>query len=223
MTCPKTEHILQEYLADDMTPLAAGEIRRHLASCSACSSELDRLLQIRATLQGWQDARVPHWDRGMELYRKEHPEPMAGYRGFAWWQWLPVTVSMAVLCLMLLNVSVTSGDNGITLSFGGMAAQDDAAYLEQFQQQQEHLEGIIARFEARQDATNAQLMQAAMSQSQQITVDSLDRLYAYFEEQRRQDMANWHLGYQQLADSDYATIQSLQDLARYVSFQSGSP
>jgi hypothetical protein len=27
------------------------------------------------------------------------------------------------------------------------------------------------------------------------------------------------LGYQQLADSDYATLRSLQELAQYVSFQ----
>ena len=40
-----------------------------------------------------------------------------------------------------------------------------------------------------------------------------------FEEQRLQDLEIMRASYQQLYDSDYATIQSLQDLAQFVSFQ----
>ena len=80
---------------------------------------------------------------------------------------------------------------------------------------------MISRFEERQDSSNIQLLQAVMEQTQQTTADSMDRIYTYFEEQRLQDMEALRASYQQLADSDYATIQSLQDLAQYVSFQGG--
>ncbi len=223
MTCPRTEHILQQYFADDLTPLAAKEIDRHLSSCSSCKSELDQLLQVRDSLEGWQDERIPHWDRGMELYRSEHPLLAEQRRSWTWWQWMPTGVSMVMLLLMLLNFSVTTDNSGITLAFGGNGSQPVIANLEEFQQQQQdQLQAIITRFEEQQDTNNLRLMQAVLAQSQQVTAENLDRIYAYFEEQRRQDMASWRIGYQQLADSDYATIQSLQDLAQYVSFQDNS-
>lgn len=220
MSCPKTEHILQEYFADDLAPLASEEIDRHLAQCAICSEELQALLQTRDTLAGWQESQVPHWDRGVELFRREHQAPRAQTSWFSFWQWVPASASLAMLCILLLNTSVTVNGSSISIDFGGDSGDVSASLVEFQQQQQEELQAIIARFEERQDSNNIQLLQAVMAQTQQTTADNLDRIYAYFEEQRLQDMETMRVSYQQLVDSDYATIQSLQDLAQFVSFQS---
>ena len=47
----------------------------------------------------------------------------------------------------------------------------------------------------------------------------LDKAISYFEQQRELDLQVYETGYQQLADSDYQTIQSLRQLASHVSFQ----
>ncbi|MBT4257536.1 MAG: hypothetical protein HOD87_15860, partial [Gammaproteobacteria bacterium] len=56
-------------------------------------------------------------------------------------------------------------------------------------------------------------------QNQQATAENLEQIYAYFEQQRILDLQDMRVGYQQLVDSDYETIRSLQQLASFVSFQ----
>ena len=66
MSCLKTQHLLQEYFSDDLTPLSKKEIENHIYSCEQCSNELEFFLLAKNKMQGWKDQRVPHWDRGTE-------------------------------------------------------------------------------------------------------------------------------------------------------------
>ena len=218
MPCPKTEHLLKEYFADDLAAMAGEEIERHLSQCEECGMALEELLLTQSSLKQWQDERVPHWDRGMELFRREHRAPQPARNWFNAWQWMPTAASFAMLALLLFNTTLTVGGNGLSLSFGGESTSAESIAQLQAQQRDE-FQAMIARFEDRQDSNNVQLMQAVMAQTQQATADNLNQIYAYFEDQRLQDMQAMSQSYQQLADSDYATIQSLQDLAQFVSFQ----
>jgi len=219
MSCPRTQYILQEYLADDLTSLAKEEIDKHLLQCEVCAQELEVLTLTQSQLANWQEERVPHWDRGMELFRREHRVGKETPSWFSAWQWMPTAASFAMLCLLIFNTTLSVGDGGFSVSFGAESGNLDATLAAFENEQRAELNATIARFESRQDANNLQLMQAVMSQTQQATVENLDQIYAYFEEQRRQDMQLMSQGYQQLADSDYATVQSLQELAQFVSFQ----
>jgi len=222
MSCPKTEHLIQEYFADDLAPLAREELESHLNSCEHCSSELETLLLAQSNLNQWQDQRVPHWDRGMELFRREHRVPNGGYSFWNRLQWLPTAASFAMLAILLLNVSVVSSEEGFSISFGG--SNSDGAYLDSrllaFEQdQQAVMNSLVQRMEDRQDINNIELLQAVMDQTQQATAENLDRIYAFFEQQRLQDLEDMRGGYQELVDSDYATIRSLQQIAQFVSYQ----
>jgi flagellar biosynthesis/type III secretory pathway ATPase len=72
--------------------------------------------------------------------------------------------------------------------------------------------------EDRQDSNNVRLMQVIMDQSQQTTTENFETMYSYFEEQRLSDLQDMRQGYQQLVDSDYETIRSLQQLVNYVGY-----
>jgi hypothetical protein len=61
-------------------------------------------------------------------------------------------------------------------------------------------------------------MQVIMDQSQQTTTENFETMYSYFEEQRLSDLQDMRQGYQQLVDSDYETIRSLQQLVNYVGY-----
>jgi hypothetical protein len=186
-----------------------------------CRAELESLLAAKSELLDWQDQSVPHWDRGLELFKREHQVAARGEGWFSRWQWLPAAASLAMACILLFNTSITVNETGLQIAFGSSSANEEVARtLTAFEAQQiDEIETLIRRFEARQDSSNIQLLQAVMEQTQQSTAESLERIYAYFEEQRLQDLQDMQLGYQQLADSDYATLRSLQELAQYVSFQ----
>ena len=218
MSCPKTQHLLSEYFANDLGPVAKEELEKHLADCEFCNLELESLLLTNGKLQQWQDQSVPHWDRGLELFRQEHRAARPGPGFWGRWQWLPTAASFAMLGVMLLNVSIVTGEQGLSISFGG--AQAIGSQLSDFRQSQRvELQSLISRFEDRQDSNNLQLMQAVMEQTQQNAAENLDRIYAYFEQQRLLDLQDMRAGYEQLVDSDSETIRSLQQLVNYVGFQ----
>jgi hypothetical protein len=221
MSCPKTEHLLREYFADDLNPLAKSEMERHLTECEFCNSELDSLLLVQSDLQRWQNQQAPHWDRGVELFRREHRHSEAKPPLFRLWQWLPTGVSFAMLMLVVLNTNLVAGEQGVSISFGSAttASANLDKQLAEFQRaQQEEFSEFMVRVENRQDLNNLQLMQAVFDQTQQTTAENLERIYAFFEEQRIQDLEDMRVGYQELVNNDYETIRSLEQLAQFVSF-----
>lgn len=226
MSCPKTEYLLQEFFADNLAPLARDEMEKHLADCAACNAELEALLLTRSSMQQWQEQRVPHWDRGLTLFRREHGAPPVRSRFFASWQWLPTAASLAMLALFLLNVSFVSSEQGFAVAFGGNpAAQPNSqsglqAELTRFQaQQRAEMQELVARVEDRLDSNNVRLLQAVMEQAQQTTAENFEQMYSYFEQQRLLDLQDMRVGYEELVNSDYETIRSLQQLANFVSYE----
>ena len=223
MSCPKTHYLLQEYFSEDLSAVARSELDRHLTDCVHCNAELESVLLTRQDLRKWQEQRVPHWDRGLELFRQEHRIARPLSRFSLSWQWLPTAASLAMLCVLLFNVSVVSNDSGFSISFARPATSDINlnAQLAEFEQAQRlEMQQLVTRVESRQDSNSVQLLQAVMEQTQQSTADSFDQMYAYFEQQRLLDLQDMRAGYEQLVDSDYETIRSLQQLVNYVGYQS---
>lgn len=222
MSCPKTEVLMQEYFSEDMSAVARDELDRHLSSCAHCNAELESVLLAQQDLQQWQEQRVPHWDRGLELFRQEHKVERPISRFWLSWQWAPTAASLAMFCVLIFNVSVQSDESGFSISFAGPATgstEIDAQLAEFEQMRRVEMEQFMARVENRQDSNNVQLLQAVMEQTQQSTAESFDQMYAYFEQQRLLDLQDMRTGYEQLVDSDYETIRSLQQLVNYVGYQ----
>lgn len=222
MSCPKTDYLLQEYFSDDLATVTREKLEQHLAQCRDCSDELEALLVTRTHMEQWQDQRVPHWDRGLTLFNKEHGRAASKPAFWSAWQWLPTAASCAMLAIMLLNVSVVSSEQGIAINFGagaesGAQWQAELALLQARQQQE--LNELIGRVEDRLDSNNVRLLQAVMEQTQQTTADNFSQMYSYFEQQRLLDLQDMRVGYEELVNSDYETIRSLQQLASFVSYE----
>jgi len=225
MPCPKTQYLIAEYFVDDLSAITRGELEKHIQSCHECKAELVALQITQNNLEQWQDERVPHWDRGTTLFRQEHASQ---HQPKNWlWQWLPTTASFAMLCVLVFNVSVSSSDNGFNISFGSGEASINYSQLDQrvlqlaeLQQleQEQTLQAFLSRMGERQDSNNLRLMQAVMDQTQQMTAENFDQMYSYFEQQRELDLENVQVGYQQLVDSDFDTMRSMQQLANFVRF-----
>ena len=222
MSCPKTHYILQEYFSENLLTVARDELDKHLIECVYCNAQLESVLLAQQNLRQWQDQKTPHWDRVLELFRQEHRIDRPVSRFWISWQWLPTAASLAMLCVLLFNVSVVSNDSGLSISFAGSSALDSNlnAQLVEFEQAQRlEIKQLAARVASRHDSTNAQLLRAVMEQTQQSTADSFDQMYAYFEQQRLLDLQDMRAGYEQLVDSDYETIRSLRQLVNYVGYQ----
>ncbi|MBE65916.1 MAG: hypothetical protein CMQ30_04515 [Gammaproteobacteria bacterium] len=224
MSCPRTQHLLKEYFSDELSMITKEKIEAHVAACEYCRAELSDILGAKKVLEGWQQQKVPHWDRGSELFRREYgkTDQHLTFWEKIRWQLMPTTASLLMLLLFLFNIQLSSDQDGFTVSFGPSAVS--TFYLENELQildemQAAELEGAIRELEVRQDSQNMELLQAVIYQNQQDTLTSLERIYNLFEEQRLRDLEDMRIGYQQLMDSDYETLRSLRQLAQFVSYQ----
>jgi len=231
MSCPKTRHLLTEYFDDSLSSVARAEVERHLEGCEHCAAELTELLAVQDSLQGWQQQRVPHWDRGTSLFRNAHQKSSGtgiGVGSGRIWQWLPTAASFAMFALLLFNVSITSSGNGFTVTFGNAVDSMEQQQLEQQlasfaaaqqQQQEQDLQLFMAQLAERLDSNNLRLMQAVMDQTRELSAQNFEQVYTYFEQQRQLDMETVQVSYQQLLDSDFETLRTMEQLANYVQFQ----
>lgn len=227
MSCPRTEHVLINYFDDKLPKTQKQEMDSHIADCQFCHQELQDLLNVEQHMLQWQDEEVPHWNRQYALHRTKADEG----QNSTWniWQWLPTASSLAMLLLLVFNTSISTANGGFSIAFGGggnspeMQAQLQEQFANQLQgfrnEQQQQMDSLVARIEDRQDENNLRLMQAVMEQSQSATDETINQFFSYFEQQRELDLQVYEAGYQQLADSDYQTIQSLRQLASHVSYQ----
>jgi hypothetical protein len=220
MQCPESARCLSAYILDELAPSDRKAFKNHLLGCAQCSAELASIERVNTVLNSWDDEALPvsaaaHRERIRNLAEPLSKQEKASRLSlFNWWQWAPSALSFAVLMLVFMNASFLVDENGFSVSFGGLK---NGASVEQMVDREE-LHQVIARLEQRQDQNNIALMQAVLNQTRESSEANFQQLFAFFEQQRLNDLEQVRASYDQLAESDFETLRSLQQLASYVSF-----
>jgi hypothetical protein len=221
MACERTATLVADHFDDTLAPRQREALEQHASQCPDCAQALEAALQTQAHLLQWQPQRVPAWSRPR---LPSAPEKSSSLR-WTWWQWAPLAVSCVLALAVVLNVQISTGSQGMAIRFGATSTLDTAqldARLAAFDaQQQAALQSVTQALMQQQSDSNARLMEAVIEQVSDSTANSLEQVIAYFESQREQDLRLLQTSYQQLADSDYATIRSVEQLAMLV--QGGQP
>lgn len=225
MTCERTATLVADYLDEALPPQQRHSLDQHAQQCPDCALSLQEARRAHAHLLRWQQQAVPQWRRPA-LPEHDVQRPPLRWPG---WQWAPLAASCMLALAVVLNVQISTGSPGLAIRFGAASTLDTAqleARLAAFEtQQQVALQTLSQALMQQQSADNARLMEAMIdSVIEQVgasTALSLEQVIAYFESQRQQDLQLLQAGYQQLADSDYATIRSVEQLAMLV--QGGRP
>jgi hypothetical protein len=225
MACERTATLVADHFDDTLVPLQREALDQHARHCADCAQALDEARQTHAHLRTWQPQRVPAWSRPA---LPSAPQKRSRLR-WAWWQWAPLAVSCVLALAVVLNVQISTGSQGMAIRFGASSTPDTAqleARLAAFDAQyQAALQTLTQTLMQQQATDNARLMEAVIDsvveQFGDSTARSLEQVIAYFESQREQDLQLLQASYQQLADSDYATIRSVEQLAMLV--QGGQP
>ena len=225
MSCEHTATLVAEYFDDTLAVQQRAAHDSHRLQCLECQHALNAARAATAHLQRWREQPVPEWSRGRAA-ASQSPRPATRWQ---WWQWAPLAMSFTLALAVMANVQVGASTEGIEIRFGPapeVAALEIEARLSAFEaQQQLALQSLTQALAEQQSADNARLMEAVIDsvvdQFGDSTARSLEQVIAYFEYQRQQDLQLLRTSYQQLADSDYATIRSVEQLASLV--QGGQP
>ena len=224
MQCPESVRYLSAYVLDELALSERDAFENHLADCAQCSAELASFDSVKSVLNSWDDEALPasaaaHRER---IRRLAEPLPKQDKASrwplLNWWQWAPSAVSFAVLVLVFMDARFLVDEAGFSVSFGGL--KNDASVFQMVDQMvdREELQQVIARLEQRQDQNTIALMQAVLNQARESSEANFQQLFAFFEQQRLNDLEQVRASYEQLAGSDFETLRSLQQLASYVSF-----
>lgn len=228
MQCPESVRYLSAYVLDELALSERDAFENHLAGCAQCSAELASFDSVKSVLNSWDDEALPasaaaHRERIRHLAKPLPKQDKASrWPSLNWWQWAPSAVSFAVLVLVFMDARILVDEAGFSVRFGGL--KNDASVFQMVDQMadqmvdREELQQVIARLEQRQDQNTIALMQAVLNQARESSEANFQQLFAFFEQQRLNDLEQVRASYEQLAESDFETLRSLQQLASYVSF-----
>jgi hypothetical protein len=97
VNCDEAREALEAYVAADLDEMTASEVAEHLAGCSACAAQHDRLRTLVGDLKGLRDAYVPREVFDMSEIRNDAPARSR-------WGWKLVTATALVLAALSLSV-----------------------------------------------------------------------------------------------------------------------
>ncbi len=234
MSCKQTELLVSDFF-DEAVPHSQRMLHEnHLQECAECQQALASAQAVNTHLLQWREQAAPTWNRRTAFIENEKAGPKR-QRIFSWWQWVPLAASLVLTMAVLFNMQIRSTEDGFVVVFGSqtqMSRADIQQQLAQFEEQQrvsqaQEIATFTARLEERQDSNNTRLMAAVMTgvvdrvveQFEESNSRGLQQVMAYVDGQRQQDLQTLQSSYQQLADSDYQTIRSVQQLASYVQYQ----
>jgi hypothetical protein len=214
MTCERSSEIVVGLFDDQIGKSERAEFEVHVQGCAHCQAQVDDARLVQARLAAWQDELVPSWRRSAMVVPR--PEPVAWRQRLGFWQWAPLACSFLLALGVILNVEFRSTTEGFVVAFG----QSTGVSREEVQEQ---LTALAASFETRREEESLQMIETVlgnvMRQYDDNNSRNLEQVIEYFDLQRQQDLQLLQSGYQQLADSDYETIRSVQQLASYVQYQ----
>jgi hypothetical protein len=218
MTCPKTDSFLFQYFTGDPATRAKLLKEPHLSTCSDCSEKLSELLASESYLSTWENVSVPSWNS-----KKIFDNGNSGVPNF-WFQWIPTAACFVMLCVFAFNLQITDYGTGLNISFGKKNLEMES-FIRDVRRVQElqlvEFNAALAEVELIQTKNNARLLQTVLEQTQLYSAQNFDRVVRLFDAQRIQDLEDMRQEYQQLVDSDYKTLRSLQQLASFVSVSNG--
>lgn len=228
MSCHESSKLVPDYFDETLSLQQRNAMEAHLQNCADCQEALADAKSINIHLRQWREETVPQWQRIPKQLqdKQESTRPRFSF----WGQWAPLAGAFVMAVAVMFNVQLQIQDNGFTIAFGNNTAIDAdaiAAQLAQFETeqraaQQQTLQVMSAQIEERQAGNNARLLETVIEQFGDSTTRSLEQVMAYFEAQRQEDLQLMQTSYQRLADSDFQTIRSMQQLANYVQYQGNS-
>lgn len=217
MNCQQTPLLVADYLGGELAPARRREIEIHLAECAHCRSEVELLRPAVELLGGYAPDEAPEWDRNATAAPISR-QRRAGRRAADWLQWGSLAASCVLATALVLQVSVQRDSTGWTVSVGGpqQAVNSDVVTEQQ-------LQDYLAVFAEQQRQESQQELQQALARFSETSTDTFMQVVQYLERQRELDIQRMEAGFQQMLDSNFRTVNSVQQLASYVQYQGAQP
>ncbi|QDP00797.1 anti-sigma factor family protein [Thalassotalea sp. PS06] len=196
------EQLFQAWLDGNLNEQQSQRLEALASEDEELRSRLAAARYIEQQVHGYEAHTPENWD----------PASIMGEAQAPWWQWPGLSLaSLACSCfaiaLVLLNVQVTSQQDGFAITFGSSSNSIDEQKLEQlldqclqqFAAEQEIvLANYVSDFKDQQQANNLQLAGYLLTATRQERQEDISHFIQYVDEQRSEDALDNKLKYQRL-------------------------
>ena len=145
---------------------------------------------------------VPYWDKGKVLGQARNKSA----REFNLLPWLSMSFSIVAICMVLLNVTIQSAENGITIAFGDSKAispvEVEAIVEERLKQYQSDNELKLAQFvmqlQEQQNQSNLKLATYLLDSARTERKQDISDVFLHFNDQLAEQQSRQKIQLQQL-------------------------
>lgn len=208
---------VSDFLEGKLAPELDAKCREIIAGCPHCAETCDRARELYRMADQWQDRQVPEWHR--TRYAVKPP-----VRESHWTNWAAMAASAVAVLLVVFQLEIST-ENGLTISFGGSQAEQRmeaalATAMDEYRQEQDVLlTSRLSEFSDRQEIANQLMLSEWEDNNRQDRRDDLNFIMSAWESQRFQDQRQINRRFDTLADSQIASDQFVNDLARNVNYR----
>ncbi len=219
MNCQDCQDRLFDYDDGRLSPSVREEVESHLNHCDDCAALLQDIWQMSQMTHRWENARVPSWRKQDTFFESS---------SWQWPQMLAMAASVLALVLVLMDVHITTTDNGITLARGNGAAvtqQVEAQLASYADTQADLLNQRLDEYSDQQAANNQLMLTTLLQASRQERRDDMTSLVSYLntaqaqQHRETQDSLQYLLASQQQDEKD---IRQMGEAIKLIGYQKGS-
>jgi len=200
---------------NNMSPELKTQIESALSNCSECNETYHQCVKMYQMSHQWQDETAPEWHRTRYAVR---PPVQTG----SWLNWSALATSSLAILMVVFQLEVSSGINGLHISFGGGQTESKIASLVDIQlaeyktEQEKLFQAKLENELEKQDSKNKLRMATWMDKNRQERQEDLKFVMSGWQSQRFEDrkLIDQQVAY--LADNQIENNQVINQLIQKV-------
>jgi len=208
------EHV-NDYVEDKVSIELKQQMEQTFEKCSDCRETYQQCVKMYQMSHNWQEQAVPEWHRTSFAVRPP-------VKSSNWLNWSSLATSSLAILMVIFQLEINSGVNGVTISFGGNQAESKIAtmvesQLAEYKNQQQKQFQIKMENELEKQDTRTKLRLATwMEKNREERQQDLKFVMSGWQSQRFEDrkLIDQQVAY--LADNQIENNQVINQLMQKV-------
>ena len=209
------DHI-NDFIENKTSPELTAKMESILASCEDCQATYRQCLNLYQASHEWQSQAVPDWHRTSYAVRPPIKQN-------SWLNWGAMATSSLAILMVVFQLEINSGVNGLTISFGGNQAESKIEQmvekqLANYRTEQNKLFQVKLDSALEQQATKTKLRLASwIEKNRDERQQDIKFVMTGLQSQRYEDQKSADERFSYLADNQIENNQAINQLMHSVS------
>ncbi len=208
------DHI-NDFIEDKLSVELKQQVSSCIEQCEDCQATYRQCLQLYQMSHEWQQQEVPEWHRTRYAVRPPIKQN-------SWLNWASMATSSLAILMVVFQLEINTGDQGLTISFGGNQAESKIEnmveqQLASYKKTQEKLFEVKLKTALEQQDNRTKLRLANwIEKNRDERQQDIKFVMTGWQSQRYEDLKNVDQRFAYLADNQIENNQAINQLIQSV-------